>query len=751
MSRKDHRQLSSATCAHRRAQSAQAETRLYTFALTPSPYLNTFSELNGLFTARAATSFQKSHYESARDSPVKARPLSVVAAQFKMASHDEVPGDVILIDSSEEEDFVKGRKRARASAHQSPARSESSSLSSAPSSKRLRLSSPVRGDSSGSEEGEIGESHSAQRRSPGEVSETSRLQAGGQQLQAPVVPQAAPAGAFTASATARQPGGPETAGSVQAQAAPAQNADAAQPAVPDDVSEATSDLPSGVFMPDDAHYWILDSRSFKLPALPKTRAGSWPSRLKDWAHVFVEHNIDQADSLTSQLIVAAYAYYLDNHSGLKLAKRKAAKQAAKQAEESGALAKQLEMTRTTAKAKRRRLAASKAPAEASFPQHSTPSAGSNAEAQPPQQSQQANGDVTKPAAASLPVAPVLTSAEELALQRRYFPSADDPSNVCLTCACEGHTSANCPNTHCKFCLDTGHWDGACPTRERCGKCRQLGHRGDNCTAKVKVTEDDGLVCAYCSATDHLENHCLTLWRTFRGGPEVTKKVASVPVSCAICGGKEHYLSDCSSRQYPANPSYSLATREKYTDRESNTLSIEDAAAADRRANGTATQGPDLRIRGHSGRSTIIHYAESDDSDTEFLGNRLVKKPTGVGQMRMSSNIRMPGGGANGGSNGGNRNQRGQPGPPGAPSGPQSSNSQSRQPGSSLPPRPPAPSRGGAPARGGSSRGGYHNMPPPPGLSGSRSQGENRGGRGGRGGRAGGGGGKGRGRGRGRAK
>ncbi|KAJ6443247.1 DNA replication checkpoint mediator [Purpureocillium lavendulum] len=475
-----------------------------------------------------------------------------------MASPAEVPGDVIVIDSSDEEEFVKGRKRARPSVPQSPDSSDSS-LSSVPSSKRLRLSSPVRGDSSGSEEGEIGESTSSQR-SAKHGTETPRR--GEQQQDTPVA--GVPEEALPASA-------------------PPQHSAAQQAAAPQPAASDPPDLPSGVFMPEDAHFWILDSLSFRLPVLPKTRAGSWPSRLKDWVLVFVDHNVEHSASLTPAHVVAAYSYYLDNHSGLKLSKRKNAKQAAKQAEESGALTKQLDMARASS-ASRQKPEASTDPVKTS----SLPVNGATgvAEAHPPQLMPLPNGADADPG-----MAPLSVSAEQLALQRRYFPSAEDPSNVCLSCASEGHTSQNCPNAY--------------------------------------LTEEDGLACAYCSATDHLENHCLIKWRTFRAEPEAAKKVANVPMSCAICGGKDHYFSDCSSRRYPANPSYTLAARDKCTDRESESLSIEDAAAASRHGDGTATQGPDLRIRGHAGRNTIIHYSESDDTDSEFLGNRLAaaKTPT----------------------------------------------------------------------------------------------------------------------------
>ncbi|POR39168.1 Protein AIR2 [Tolypocladium paradoxum] len=607
-----------------------------------------------------------------------------------MAAPEPVLGDMILIDSSEDETPVKGRKRPRGK--DTGDAGNGSSAGGSRSSKRARLSAA----SQGSEEGEVGESDAQQN------------------------------GSEPASATVNQ-------SSRQAQGA---------------VSTATADvlghLSSSVTMPPNPHLWHMDSLTFKLPAFSAKREGSWHTRFQDWVRVFYLCNLEHSVLITPALTVLAFVRYLDNSSGLKAGKRKSARQTANQAKDSGALEELLEALRSSA-------ANAKVVDWASLSQQTTCMA--NASQPTSTREMEANGTAAETRKQRVP-----TGDEERALQLKYFPSAADPSKVCLVCAREGHSSASCPYSACRFCGDDAHWSFCCPTKERCGKCLQFGHAAATCVEKLKLTKDDGLACAFCDSTDHLEAECTDVWRSFHPDADTIKTVVDLPVCCAICGARDHFLSDCAQLEYAPNPTWSLANRNRFIDPNCGVSGIEDVG--DGRGNATSQRAPELKMHGHAARATNVHYSESDDSDVEFLANRLVKQPHQVGRIQMSSNIQMPGG--NGGRN---RSRQSQPSaqpplplgppPPGPPRRQPSSgnNAASGQRGgsSSLPAKPPTPNRG------------YHSMPPPPSVSGSRPQDEigngnarggrgGRGGRGARGGRGGrGGGGKGRGRGRGRAK
>ncbi|ODA80209.1 hypothetical protein RJ55_03167 [Drechmeria coniospora] len=622
------------------------------------------------------------------------------------SSADEERSDVIIIDSSsdEEERFVKGQKRSRGSnAHDSES---ISSASSSPSPKKARRSTV-----SESEEGEVNESDGGK----------GRQEDVGGQLQVPSTASAA--------TDSRQGAGRNVA------------------AVP------TSSV---VFVPPDPPTWQADSLSFELPVFTAKRAGSWPARFKDWTQLFFHHNIAHGAAITPTVALAAYTRYLDSHSGLKAGKRRSAKQASKQSEQSGALEKQLEMFRANG-------------ANGQLMNGASAAKGSTtAQAEPAgsvEGGDGAHGGMAAPAPTTSASA-AAAAAHELAQRRRYFPSGDDECVVCLRCAHEGHMAADCPNAACRFCRDQGHWDIHCETKRRCQNCRQLGHAAASCGEKLKLTAAEGLACAYCCGSDHLEDDCPDVWRSFRPEADAVRKVVALPISCAVCGGGDHCLSDCAARRHPAHASYLTATRTRYLDPDCGILSIEGAAAESNGGDQPPTRHGEFKVRGHSARNTNVHYSESDDSASEFLDNRLVKQKTQVGQMRISSNIKPPAGTYSNRRPGrGGRNAMPHDAQPPLPQGPpppgrppsdvrQPWNARLRPNPMSLPAKPPAPARAEGAARGarGPARG-YHNVPPPPSGSGTRAQDEGRNGnaRGGFSFRGRGRGDRGRGRGRGRGK
>lgn len=370
---------------------------------------------------------------------------------------------------------------------------------------------------------------------------------------------------------------------------------------------------------------------------------------------------------------------------------------------------------------------------------------------------------------------VPTGSAALEQQRRYFPSASDPTLMCLLCGRGTHLAANCPTLICSSCGSLEHPDLSCPSRERCNKCRQLGHRAAQCTEKLALTKDEGLACGICSSSDHLEKECTQVWRSFHPEAGTINKVAFIPASCSMCGSNTHFSADCKRRRGGdvPNPTWSVKNRDQYVDPDCGSSSIEETGEG--QENARTTRAPELKIRGHAARTTNIHYS-SDDSDVEFLGHRVVKQRAPLGQIRMASNIQMPQNATSRndrpsrGNNGRGQNQLPPlpPLPPGPPPGPPQHQASfgSRYPPppgvATYGPQPPAapPSLPAKPPASTNTRD-YRNVPPPPShLQGPRGQsysgnppqgprgrGGQRGGRGGRGG--GGGGGRGRGRGRGK--
>lgn len=553
-----------------------------------------------------------------------------------------------------------------------------------------------------------------------------------------------------------------------------------------DVAAQSLTASSSVFIPPQPPIYSQESLSFMLPAFTQKREGSWLERFQDWVQIFYNSNSTHASAINAELLLAAYAYYIDEISKLKSGKKRQAKQASKAFNEAGDLAKilnsfqsqgavvavvqpkgdsavaanQTETPTSQGKAdKPSSTGNSQQPVADQLDQsneakptmngsvvtsHSDEAAGNASVTLPEHETQSKTEEAapmnqTKPPKEGIP-----TGEEELRQQRRYFPSARDPSTMCLLCGADGHKAAGCTKV-CKFCGKDDHWDYICPTiKPRCTKCRQLGHNSSDCVEKLVLTKEDGLACAYCNSGDHLEDQCTDVWRSFHPDAHNMKKVVALTISCSMCGSGQHFSAECPERppHIAPNPTWSMANYARYVDPSCGILAIEKTSGR----GGMAKPGrqPDIRIRG---RATHVHYSESEDSDTEFLGRRAPNQQFRPGQIRMSSNIQMPGNMAQPPLPPG-------PPPPGAPSQPRShgnrgapgasgyGSSRPLGPPPSLPAKPPAPARD------------YRNVPPPQQESFSQSNNRGRGGeQGSRGGRGGGrgGGSRGRGRGRGRGK
>ncbi|KXH39898.1 zinc knuckle [Colletotrichum simmondsii] len=301
---------------------------------------------------------------------------------------------------------------------------------------------------------------------------------------------------------------------------------------------------------------------------------------------------------------------------------------------------------------------------------------------------------------------IMTEEEDLEQQRKYFPGLADTAQICVYCATLGHTSMACPNTRCKFCEHTDHFSWNCPTRERCTKCRQLGHGKTQCREKLIHLDEEGMECALCGSQAHQENECEKVWRSYKP-PRTIKKVKPFPAFCGFCGNESHYSSDCHlNRDRPKSETWTLKNRHLYVDKNATDGPISDFASQ--------PQNPKfapLSIKGSAAKRNHIFYPDSDGSEEgEFISQK-VKPRAPLGNIQMSTNLQINAG--NFGpppqtqSNGRGGQQRNgwsaqqpplPPGPP--PPGPppqgsysrmsRSHNNQSRQPANGLPPKPPAP-------------------------------------------------------------
>lgn len=547
---------------------------------------------------------------------------------------------------------------------------------------------------------------------------------------------------------------------------------------------------TGVFLAADPPVFSKDGLLFKLPSLSEKKEGSWFTRFKDWVRSFQFHNSEHTEVITPNLARAAYAHYIEHNSGLKPKKRRSAKQAAKELETTGDLQALLHSiqpesasrqpenstseTKGHDKSSRRSSAADaehsgrednqESDSEVEYEptltrseqdRETIPSASewasllgdsSGVNGHSNGQSKDLQGQRLGQNGTTMVRKGVPTGSEALVQQRRYFPSASDPSNMCLLCGRVGHTATSCSTLSCKFCGDHEHSDLSCPTRVRCDKCRQLGHQKAKCPEKLALTKDEGLACVICNSPSHLEKDCTELWRSFHPDAGTISRVRFIAASCSLCGSNKHFSTDCSScRDGYANPTWSIENRDQYVDPECGSRAIEEDMKAPE--NIQPMRG-EIKIRGHAARTNNVHYSESEDSEVEFLGRKPLKQRAPVGQIRMASNIQMPQQNTSRGGYSTRKHSQTQalpplppgPPPPGLPPGPPPGSTLSRYPPppglpsippSSLPAKPPTKDSRETAGKGGQ----------------NRQQGQ----RGGRGGGRGGGGGINRGGGRGRGR
>lgn len=238
--------------------------------------------------------------------------------------------------------------------------------------------------------------------------------------------------------------------------------------------------------------------------------------------------------------------------------------------------------------------------------------------------------------------PSLPTEAALEQRRRYFPGVPDDAVFCLTCASYGHNTPDCPETTCKFCQQ-GHFSYSCPSRQRCAKCKQLGHTKASCKEKLAMAAGEGFMeCAFCEAQDHQEEQCPEIWETYR--PEVghIKQVRSVPTFCYCCGAEGHFGTDCglADPKVPPSATWSNAGASLYVDP---TSSEEAIAFQNPMPAAQAISAPVIPGRSIKPQSHII-FEDSGDEDNGSQGflRAPATGPRRPGQIQITSNINFGG-------------------------------------------------------------------------------------------------------------
>lgn len=230
--------------------------------------------------------------------------------------------------------------------------------------------------------------------------------------------------------------------------------------------------------------------------------------------------------------------------------------------------------------------------------------------------------------------------DELEQRHRYYPGLPDDAVLCLTCASSGHATADCPETTCGFCQQD-HFFYRCPSRQRCEKCKQLGHSKSSCKEKLAVAAGEGFFeCAFCQAQDHQEENCTEIWQTYRPQVGHTKKVKSMPIFCYCCGAEGHFGSDCglANPRLPPSETWTLSTASLYLDPASSEEAVAYRAILPQ-VTATTLSAPVIPGRSIKPQSHIIF---EDSGDEEADAQSFIRAPTAgpkrSGQISIKSNI-----------------------------------------------------------------------------------------------------------------
>ena len=223
----------------------------------------------------------------------------------------------------------------------------------------------------------------------------------------------------------------------------------------------------------------------------------------------------------------------------------------------------------------------------------------------------------------------------LAEVQKYYPdigARDQP--YCLACSSGGHIAAFCPELTCATCHVRGeHFTYACPQNIICSKCREAGHRTEDCQEKLARSVADGVVCEICGSTKHIGDNCHLLWRTYDPKKITVRKVHSMLVDCYSCGGLNHFGTECglrgTNRMPYAGQSWTVENRARY---------LEASATGAKNSNGR--NGSGFAIRGMA-RNEPIQISDSEEET--FIRPKVAPRapPPQKQHLKFADRVTMP--------------------------------------------------------------------------------------------------------------
>ncbi|KAI1847017.1 hypothetical protein JX266_006892 [Neoarthrinium moseri] len=243
-----------------------------------------------------------------------------------------------------------------------------------------------------------------------------------------------------------------------------------------------------------------------------------------------------------------------------------------------------------------------------------------------------------PAPAPVPqTEPPQLTLDELEERRLYFPGSENYPIFCTHCVSTQHNTDACPQLTCAFCGSKAHSRFGCPSKQRCGKCRQVGHSEKTCSEKLALAKEEMSPCAYCGDA-HIEDQCNEIWRSFDPAEVQIRKVKAIPAFCYVCGNEGHYGPECGLVARAQEPTarlhtWSVAARDLFVDPSSPNVAIAWVGLDMRRIQ----KGSNLNIRGAAKKATHIQFVSSDDSDDDFIKDPIRKaQPPGRGSIKINT-------------------------------------------------------------------------------------------------------------------
>lgn len=214
--------------------------------------------------------------------------------------------------------------------------------------------------------------------------------------------------------------------------------------------------------------------------------------------------------------------------------------------------------------------------------------------------------------------------EDLKLQLKYFYITKVPREVdmasavrCLVCMQEGHMAESCGTLLCTHCgLYRDHFSSQCPNTQKCHRCRERGHKQEDCPYKLGRLAANELECELCQRKGHTEGKCELLWRTSGQPWKSHMAKQSIRRSCYECGANRHLGNDCPTRK-PGKPMGS------------STWSLGNStSASDDSMDGTT-------IKGRATQNPLVVLDDSEDDQANFYRPR-IPQPARSGQIRIAN-------------------------------------------------------------------------------------------------------------------